>query len=355
MQNQPTRSFHNRALALLNLVWGAKKGSDYKVLNHYILKINQTRSLEGILLEVGGCLKALLNYKMFAFAIQDAEKLTAWVDPRVSRSALKNILQKDFSQTDNLDVCLLRQEPEALSALVTFNAADLLSYVLLDGECAARLYVLPERRMFAYHQEILQTLVKTLGIALSNLMTVKHLENAAAVDPLTNCYNRRVLDRQLTHQVANAHRYGQEVSLIMFDLDHFKQVNDRYGHQAGDRVLQQVAETVLGSIRKGDYLARYGGEEFVVILPETKKLRAMELAERLRAKIANLVVGLPDGRSLSVTASFGVSAIRQDLDETGFIREADTMLYKAKAAGRNTVMPSLKLCSAAARLPEAVL
>ncbi|MFO7494510.1 MAG: GGDEF domain-containing protein [Desulfobacterales bacterium] len=352
MQNQPTKSLRNRTLALLNLIWGAKKGADYKTLNHYILKINQARSLEGILLEIGGCLKALLNYKMFAFVVQDEEKLTAWIDPRVSRPVLKNILRKDFSHTDNLDICLLQQDTKALPAFVAYNDADLLSYVLLDGECAARLYVLPNRRMFAYHQEILQTLVKTLGIALSNLMTVKHLENAAAIDPLTNCYNRRVLDRQLTHQVANAHRYAQEVSLIMFDLDHFKQVNDRYGHQAGDRVLQIVAETVLGAIRKGDYLARYGGEEFVVILPETKKSRAMELAERLRSKIANLAIGLPDGRSLSVTASFGVSAIRRDLDEAGFLREADTMLYKAKAAGRNTVMPSLKLCNAAARLHE---
>jgi diguanylate cyclase (GGDEF)-like protein len=354
MPNQPTRSFRHRTLALLNLVWGAKKGADYKTLNHYILKISQANSLEGILLEVGGCLKALLDYKMFAFAVQDEDKLTAWVDPQVSRPGLKNILQKDFSQTDTLDIRLLRQAPEAFSPLVAFNATDLMSYLLLDGQCAARLYVLPNRRMFAYHQEILQTLIKTLGIALSNLMTVRHLENAAAIDPLTNCYNRRVLDRQLTHQVANAHRYGQKVSLIMFDLDHFKQVNDRHGHQAGDRVLQKVAETVLGAIRKGDYLARYGGEEFVVILPETKKLRAMELAERLRVKIATLAIGLPDGRSLTVTASFGVSAIRPDLDEAGFLREADSMLYKAKAAGRNTVMPGLKLCGAAMRRRETV-
>jgi diguanylate cyclase (GGDEF)-like protein len=354
MPNQETRSFRRHTLALLNLFWGLKKGADYKTLNHYSLKINQARSLEGLLLELGGCLKALLNYKMFAFAMQDEEKLTAWVDPRLGRPALQNILQKDFSQTGALEIRPLRQGMEALRAPVTFQTTDLLSYVLLDGACVARLYVLPNRHMFAYHDEILQTLIKTLGVALSHLMTVKRLENAAAVDPLTNCYNRRVMDRQLAHQVANAQRYGQEASLIMFDLDHFKQVNDRFGHQAGDRVLQEVAATVLGTIRKGDYLSRYGGEEFVVILPQTKKSHAMELAERLRSKIENLTIGLPEGRSLSVTASFGVSALRRDLDEAGLLREADTMLYKAKAAGRNTVMPGLKLCGAAARWKETV-
>ena len=354
MPNHQTRSFRRHTLALLNLFWGLKKGADYKTLNHYSLKINQARSLEGILLEVGGCLKALLHYKMFAFAMQDEEKLTAWVDPRLGRPALQTILQKDFSRTDALEIRLLGQKTESLCAPVTFQAADLLSYVLLDGASGARLYVLPNRRLFAYHDEILQTLIKTLGVALSHLMTVKRLENAAAVDPLTNCYNRRVLDRQLVHQVANAQRYRQEVSLIMFDLDHFKQVNDRFGHQAGDRVLQEVAATVLATIRKGDYLARYGGEEFVVILPQTKKSHAMELAERLRSKIENLAIDLPDGRRFSVTASFGVSAVRRDLDEAGLLGEADTMLYKAKAAGRNTVMPGLKLCETAGRRRETV-
>ena len=348
MPNQEIRSFRRRTLALLNLFWGLSKGADYKTLNLCSLKINQARSLEGILREVGGCLKALLNYKMFAFAVQDEEKLTAWVDPRLSHPALQNILKKDFSRTEALEIRPLRQETEAPGAPVAFEPAELLSYVLLDGACVARLYVLPNRRLFAYHDEILQTLIKTLGVALSHRMTVQRLENAAAVDPLTNCYNRRGLDRQLAHQVANAHRYGQEVSLIIFDLDHFKQVNDRCGHQAGDRVLQEVAATVLSTIRKGDYLARYGGEEFVVILPQTKKSHAMELAERLRSKIEKLVVGLPEGRSLSVTASFGVSAVHGDLDEAGLLREADVMLYKAKAAGRNTVMPGLKLCRTAA-------
>lgn len=352
MQKQLSSSFRNHTLALMNLVWGIKKGVDYKTLNHYILRISQARSLEGILLEVADCLKELLNYKMFAFVVQDEASLTAWVDPRMGRQALKNIVRKDFSNTADLNVCLLRQKTEARPGMVTFRTEDLLSYMLMDGDCAARLYVLPNRRMFPYHQEILQSLTKTLGIALSHLMNVKRLENAAAIDPLTNCYNRRVFDRQLTHQVANAHRYGQDVSLIMFDLDHFKQVNDRYGHQAGDRVLQKVAETVLNSIRKGDYLARYGGEEFVVILPETKKSRAMELAERLRSRIENLDIRLADDSSLAVTASFGVSAIREDIDEAGFVEEADRMLYKAKAGGRNTVMPGLKLCSAEKRLEK---
>ena len=129
----------------------------------------------------------------------------------------------------------------------------------------------------------------------------------------------------------------------MFDLDHFKSVNDQFGHLVGDLVLKQVAEAVHLKIRKGDYLSRYGGEEFVLVLPDTRRTRAMELAERLKLVIGALRIKTPEGDTVKITASFGVAALKKDDDREGLIKKADDMLYKAKAAGRNKVMPQIKL------------
>lgn len=134
----------------------------------------------------------------------------------------------------------------------------------------------------------------------------------------------------------------------MFDLDHFKQINDTHGHQAGDFILKKIAFLVKDNMRQGDILARYGGEEFIAILPETGRHKAMELADRLRTKIAAAKI-LYNDTTLKVTASFGVSELIPGMDMGRLIEDADTMLYKAKRNGRNTVMPGLiKVCPGAA-------
>ena len=126
----------------------------------------------------------------------------------------------------------------------------------------------------------------------------------------------------------------------MFDLDHFKAVNDTYGHLAGDKVLQEVAGIVKNNMRTGDILARYGGEEFIAILTETNKIKAMELADRLRIRISRKAIE-HNGDIIKVTASFGVAQMDRRADMNKIIQDADTMLYKAKLNGRNTVMPGV--------------
>jgi diguanylate cyclase (GGDEF)-like protein len=213
----------------------------------------------------------------------------------------------------------------------------------MDGKYYANLYILPDRRMFLYHNEIINIIVKSLGISLANLMNIKRLESAAAFDSMTNCYNRREFNRLIEHNIANAKRHQRDLSIIMFDLDHFKGVNDQFGHLVGDLVLRKVAEAIQLKIRKGDYLSRYGGEEFVLVLPDTKRTRAMELAERLKQVVHSLRVKTPEGDTVKITSSFGVASLRKDDDRQGLIKKADDMLYKAKAAGRNRVMPQIKL------------
>jgi diguanylate cyclase (GGDEF)-like protein len=147
----------------------------------------------------------------------------------------------------------------------------------------------------------------------------------------------------IAHHIAAAQRHDKAVSLIMLDIDHFKQVNDTFGHPAGDAVLSQIAAAVRHVIRKGDYLVRYGGEEFIVVLPETRMRRAMGLAGRLRRILETLDIQLPDGNIIQKTASFGVASLKPGWDARRLLNEADTMLYQAKELGRNKVMPKFDL------------
>ncbi|AEM79709.1 LOW QUALITY PROTEIN: response regulator receiver modulated diguanylate cyclase with PAS/PAC sensor [Thermoanaerobacter wiegelii Rt8.B1] len=159
------------------------------------------------------------------------------------------------------------------------------------------------------------------------------LYHQSITDPLTNIYNRRFFMQMLEQEIERVKRNKKLFSLIMFDLDHFKKVNDRFGHAAGDMVLKSVADTVKERIRKTDCFARWGGEEFIILLPETSLNNAVDLAEELRKQISRIELqGIGD-----VTASFGVTEYRDtDTIDTVLIR-VDNMLYEAKGAGRNCV------------------
>jgi len=158
-------------------------------------------------------------------------------------------------------------------------------------------------------------------------------------DPLTGLSNRRhfrsVLDRT-TDMVA---RSGEPALLLMVDIDHFKQVNDRFGHQAGDQVLKAVAEALAGCVRPMDSVARYGGEEFAVVIPNCHTFFGGTVAERIRQTIADLVVSIAPGQTIQVTASVGGAYapewVRSNADL--WTERADVQLYRAKEAGRNRV------------------
>ena len=157
------------------------------------------------------------------------------------------------------------------------------------------------------------------------------LGRAAHTDPLTQLYNRRFLVDCLAHSVrASDH---QPLSLVLADLDHFKKINDVYGHGAGDRVLQGVGRYLLDHARKIDVVGRWGGEEFLLVLPGTALPEALEVAERLRAGLAQY----PDQETGILTASFGVVQAGPDEAVAGLLERADRTLYRAKEAGRNRV------------------
>ncbi|NSW92300.1 MAG: diguanylate cyclase [Firmicutes bacterium] len=161
----------------------------------------------------------------------------------------------------------------------------------------------------------------------------KELRCLSVTDCLTNCYNRRFFMQKLEEEIERAKRNGNKFSLIMLDIDRFKRINDRFGHNAGDEVLKSMAELVKNRIRKIDIFARWGGEEFVLLLPDTPVENAARLAEELRESLSRMdIQGV--GR---VTASFGVAGYCPGDSVDSLVNKADNMMYEAKAAGRNCV------------------
>lgn len=182
----------------------------------------------------------------------------------------------------------------------------------------------------------LETRVADRTAALTRANTELH--QLAVTDPLTGLLNRRALFELLRREMARQQRYEYPLALIMIDIDHFKLVNDRHGHAAGDAVLQAVATTCASLLRSSDTIARYGGEEFVIVAPEADLASARQLAERLwtAVRLTDIPVG---ALSVHVTASFGVAMLqRDDREPEPLLRRADEALYAAKAAGRDRVV-----------------
>ncbi|MCG6551949.1 MAG: diguanylate cyclase [Candidatus Magnetominusculus sp. LBB02] len=161
----------------------------------------------------------------------------------------------------------------------------------------------------------------------------KKFQDMATRDGLTNIYNRKKFDDELQKEIKRSLRYNNYLSLIIFDIDHFKSVNDTYGHPTGDLVLKEITRLVSENVRKYDIFARYGGEEFVILTPETNLAGAKELAEKLR----EIIQDNEFNEVGKVTCSFGVSEYVKEEDPAGFVKKADYALYIAKNKGRNRV------------------
>jgi len=193
-------------------------------------------------------------------------------------------------------------------------------------------------------QLVLGVLVLTLTVStgvFSNVLARmgERQRGLSRRESLTGCFNRRAFYELFPREMERARRLGGGLSLVFIDLDHFKSVNDRFGHEAGDRVLQQLAARLRGIIRETDLLFRWGGEEFVILLPHTATAEAPALAERIRAAVAERpFVGLDPGPPVAATVSVGVAGVPAwPCDPDALIARADAACYRAKERGRNRV------------------
>lgn len=180
-----------------------------------------------------------------------------------------------------------------------------------------------------------------LALAFNNALTHKRLQHSAALDPLTGAYNRRFGMARLDEEFSRSTRMTYPIGVIMFDIDHFKKVNDTYGHPVGDQVLKEISRGVFTIIRKGDILIRYGGEEFLVLMPASTKKQSCSVGERMRAVVEKTLITVDDIK-IKVTISVGVSSFPEPgiEDIQALIKKADDALYAAKNSGRNRVVGS---------------
>jgi diguanylate cyclase (GGDEF)-like protein/PAS domain S-box-containing protein len=220
-------------------------------------------------------------------------------------------------------------------------AATLCIPMIVQGETLGLFYLATKNAdvLDDAKQQLAYSLAEQVGMAVANLNLKETLKHQSIRDPLTGLYNRRYLEETFTQEVERAERKQQSVGVIMLDIDHFKRLNDTFGHDVGDFVLQLVADLLRENVRKSDIVCRYGGEEMTVILPEATLAETVARAETLRHALSHLHPR-HQGQSLGMlTASFGVAAFpNHGSTRETLLKAADTALYKAKAGGRNQVL-----------------
>jgi diguanylate cyclase (GGDEF)-like protein len=214
--------------------------------------------------------------------------------------------------------------------------------LVTQGEVIGMIYLeglSAQQDMLKSQQHLVDRVAEQIALALSNVKLRETLRRQSIIDPLTGLYNRRYMDETLKRELLRAERKATPLALIILDLDHFKRINDTFGHDAGDAVLKSVAQQIEENVRESDLACRFGGEELVLILSECDMRSAEERAEKIRNAIAALNIH-HGGRTLgTVTASFGVAAFPGNgRDAHALIHAADQALYKAKQAGRNCVV-----------------
>lgn len=228
----------------------------------------------------------------------------------------------------------VRNEIDARVEGLNVGADDYLAKPFADEELEARIFA-------ALRVKAAESELRKRNTELQSML--HHVEALAITDPLTGLYNRRRFEDVLKREFAATRRYGAPLSCLMLDIDHFKKINDSFGHDAGDRILCDVANRFTQRLREVDLAARYGGEEFVILLPQTPKEGAKIVAERMSEFIRRQAFDFDDG-STNVTASIGIADSRDILgdkltDNAGamLVKAADTALYLAKARGRDQV------------------
>jgi two-component system, cell cycle response regulator len=255
--------------------------------------------------------------------------LTDWMMPEIDGPQLCRLLRE--KKTDSYIYIILITARDSKTDIVSglqSGADDYLTKPIHSAEMLARV----------------NTGIRILNLEQSLKKANEEIRLLSITDPLTGCFNRAYLNERLPQELCRANRYARPLSILIADIDHFKLVNDTYGHQIGDRVLKRFSKIIFDQVRdKVDWVVRYGGEEFLVILPETDCAGAQSVAERMRRAVEEHAFAGCDGQTLRITTSFGGACTchaqtdQQNVSPDLVINQADEMLYLSKNQGRNRV------------------
>ncbi len=270
------------------------------------------------------------------------------IEPNVLKSAkdkiLANIVARNIDNYSRLKLdykmfeshSIEENYKHSISSIEEFSS-EVIVPIENEGKLIGALALFHKSPSKYVNTQILDTIVTELKMVLKIKWLYSETKLLAIIDPLTELYNRRYFQQVLEKEFLRSNRYTSPLSIAMIDIDNFKKLNDNYGHQFGDEVLQVVSRLFQESLRKTDYVARYGGEELIAVLPETSIEQAIIPIERLRCKIADHMF-MYDFRRVNVTVSIGIAQNSFDMLSTdSFVKQADNALYEAKQKGKNRI------------------
>ena len=274
--------------------------------------------------------------------LQQTLKLAGLLQTSLEIDSVLNFFLQSAQQIVSFDAAHYSYEEQQLNLKYGKTQRHRCSYRLrLAGEFLGELVFTRRRRFAEQEMEHLENLMGQLIFPLRNAIWYQRALKAAKIDSLTGAHNRAALDEIIEREVELSHRHQSDLSVVIFDIDHFKQVNDNYGHAVGDDVLRECVECSNQALRGTDMLFRYGGEEFVVLLPGVDSLGVKLAAERLRRTIEKHAFTCSQG-TVPVTVSIGTSTIVSKDTAATMVERADKALYSAKNTGRNRVVCAKK-------------
>jgi diguanylate cyclase (GGDEF)-like protein len=294
------------------------------------------------MVEFGKALAESLTYdSVRAAAVAHFPKLTAgrlsWVMVRTSTHWRRLVVSGDIPVADCERTAQMTLGETVLPAPGAKHRNDVTFPMIVAGDPLGVVGVAPDPPLDEQQRSVLVAAAAMLAVSLKNAELFQKVHENSVRDSLTGCFNRKHAMEVIDGELRRSRRSHLPLSLIMFDLDHFKQINDGFGHLCGDAVLADVGQRMNAVLRGSDVKCRYGGEEFLILLPDTTAAGARRVAELVRCKLEEAPVRWND-IDVPVTASFGLTAAHPgELDVKGLIGRADAALYRAKQSGRNCI------------------
>ena len=265
-------------------------------------------------------------------------KLAQVLQTTLDLNTLLELFFKQLQETVSLDGLSYGKDQGALSIAVGSECSQKVNYRLNIGQLEMGEITFSRRtRFIETEMAAIESMITTLIFPLRNALQYREAVISSLQDPLTGIGNRNALINTLEREIQLSKRHQHPLSMLIIDVDHFKCVNDTYGHATGDEVLKTLAATIQSAARQYDLVFRYGGEEFVVLLNKTSNTGASVIAERIRQEIENLSIDTGT-EVIQVSVSIGVSSLHQDEDSNELFRRADAALYQAKNKGRNRIV-----------------